>query len=251
QIDPLPEACTPSTLCRITGGGFVCAQEGECCDPVSGECAANTGSNGNSVVCTDDTQCTDAFGQTFPTCTFCTQDPTTKADIEKATFGGQVGAPFVTPGCHDNADCVQGNWTHQRHKRHGSLHGPDFYNMTCRCDQGDGTTTDGVCGDRSNGPEPPAAPANIACFTGTALWNPTAGRRTIPVAFRVEIEDRGEPGSGNSAGNLDDVYRIRMWFGSDAAEAQALAEAACCENDIASVVENVGPPDVNNGGNLI
>jgi hypothetical protein len=202
------------------------------------------------VDCTSDSDCS-AFPDT--TCHFCTVDPTTGADIEKATFGGQVGAPFVVPGCHDTADCVQGNWTHQRHKKHGSLHGPDFYDMVCTCDVGDGTQTPGVCnpGDRPNGPEPSAAPANIACFTGTALWNPTSGRRTIPVAFRVEVEDRGEPGGGNNAGSLDDVYRIRIWFGSLAADAAAKAEAACCENDIASVNANIGFPNVLDGGNLI
>src|SRR6185295_3890620 len=80
---------------------------------------------------------------------------------------------------------------------------------------------------------------------------PTAGRRSIPVGFRVEIEDRGEPGGGNNAGNLDDVYRIRIWFGSSTADAVAKAEAACCQNDIASVIGNIGPPNVLDGGNLI
>ena len=245
--------------CRVTGGGIVCAGEGQCCDPVSGACAANTGSGGNTVVCLENdlddgaesSVCRDAFGDTFPTCTFCTTDPNGGAQIEKATFGGQVGAPYVIPGCHLNAECVQGNWTHQRHKKHGSLHAPEFYNVVCDCDNGDGTSTPGVCGDRETGPEPPVAPANKICFTGTALWRPTAGRREIPVAIRVEIEDRGEPGGGNNAGNLDDVYRMRIWFGSSTADAVEKAEAACCDFDIGSVISNIGFPNVLDGGNLI
>jgi hypothetical protein len=123
--------------------------------------------------------------------------------------------------------------------------------MVCKCDVGDGTVVDGVCGDRVNGPTPPAAPANLACFTGTALWNPTAGHRSLPVAFRVEIEDRGEPGGGNNAGNLDDVYRIRIWFASSSTDAQTKAEAACCANSITEVTQNIGLADVMDGGNLI
>jgi len=210
------------------------------------------------VTCFTDADC-DVLNDNHTQCQTCTT-AVGGAEIEKATFGGQVGAPFVTPGCHDNADCVQGNWTHQRHKRHGSLHGPDFFNMVCTCDPGTGEQIPGVCnpGDRPNGPEPPAAPANKACFTGTALWNPTSGRREIPVAFRVEIEDRGEPGGGRNAGSLDDVYRIRIWCPGgncggqpNADGAVALAEAACCENSMNTVVGLIGLPNIIDGGNLI
>jgi hypothetical protein len=246
----------PSEICRITGGGIVCQDGGQCCDITTGAC--RTQENGESFTCDSDSDC-----QQNEECRFCTTDgDNASAAIYKATFGGQVGAPFVIPGCHQNDECVQGNWTHQRHKKHGSLHGPSFYNMVCRCEQADGALTPPgtLCNECSGagchdpdypGPEPRPAPANIACFTGTALWNPTSGRRTLNVAFRVEIEDRGEPGGGNNAGNLEDVYRIRIWYADDATEAAELADAACCLNDIASVTTNIGLPNIIDGGNLV
>jgi hypothetical protein len=95
----------------------------------------------------------------------------------------------------------------------------------------------------------------VACTSGKGLWKPTNGRREIPVAFRIEWEDRGEPGAGKNAGNLEDVYRIRIWIpdvpqNQQDAEATRLAVAACCSNTVDQVVSSIGLPDINDGGNL-
>jgi hypothetical protein len=56
------------------------------------------------------------------------------------------------------------------------------------------------------------------------------GKRDIPVAFRVEIEDRGEPGGGKNAGNQVDVYRIRMWLPGAGQQVEELLDNVCCLN---------------------
>jgi hypothetical protein len=228
--DPLPTICTPALGCRLTGGGIVC-------DPKDPDSA-------------------------------CTTDPTTEAEIQKATFGGQVGAPYVIGGCNlDNFDCIQGEWTHMRHNGKGTFHASEYNSMICRCVDAEGNDVLPVgqlCNpchgpdchaDDYPGPEPRPAPANVACFSGKGLWKPTPGRRQIPVAFRVEWEDRGEPGAGQNAGNLEDVYRIRIWIPNVSPnkqddEATRLAVAACCSNTVDQVVSAIGLPDVNDGGNL-
>jgi hypothetical protein len=229
--DPLPEVCTPALGCRLTGGGIVCDPN----DPDSE----------------------------------CTTDPATGAEIAKATFGGQVGAPYVIGGCNlDNFDCIQGEWTHMRHNRKGTFHASEYNSMICRCTDADGNDVLPVgqlCNpchgpechaDDYPGPEPRPAPANVACFSGKGLWRPTAGRREVPVAFRVEWEDRGEPGAGQNAGNLEDVYRIRIWIpdvpqNQQDAEATRLAVLACCTNTVDQAISSIGRlPDVNDGGNL-
>jgi hypothetical protein len=224
-----PAECNPALGCRLTGGGIIC-------DP-------------------DDPDST------------CTTDPTTGAEIEKATFGGQVGAPYVIGGCNlDDFDCIQGQWTHMRHSRKGTFHASDYNSFVCRCTDADGNDVLPVgqlcnpcqgpeCHDPEYpGPEPRPAPANVACFSGKGLWRATNGRREVPVAFRVEIEDRGEPGAGSNA-NLEDVYRIRIWIpqvpqNQQDAEATRLAVEACCTNSVTDVVDSIGLPNVNDGGNL-
>ena len=179
-------------------------------------------------------------------------DPNLLAEIQRATFGGQVGAPFGIVGCHDDFDHIQGEWTHIRHKHRGTFHAADYNSLVCGCDDGNGGpgVLDGnLCnpGDRETGPEPRRAPANIACWTGVGNYNPTNGRRTLRVAFRVEVEDRGEPGAGRNAGNLEDVYRIRIWIPTHSEDENVLANQACCTN----AIPDIRPPDVSDGGNLI
>jgi hypothetical protein len=179
-------------------------------------------------------------------------DPSILAEIQRASFGGQVGAPFGLVGCHDDFDQIQGEWTHLRHKHRGSFHAADYNSLVCGCDDGEGGpgNLDGnLCnpGDREPGPEPRPAPANIACWTGVGDYNPTNGRRTIRVAFRVEVEDRGEPGAGQNAGSLEDVYRIRIWIPTHSEDANVLANLACCTNE----VPDIRLPNVSDGGNLI
>ena len=213
-----PNGNTECSLpCRITGGGIVFEDTGN-----GGEPEART-------------------------------DPNLLAEIQRATFGGQVGAPFGIVGCHDDFDQIQGQWTHLRHKRRGSFHASDYNSLVCGCDSGDGAGFGGLdgtlCnpGDDETGPEPRPAPANIACFTGVGNYARNGGRRTVQVAFRVEVEDRGEPGAGRNAGNLEDVYRIRIWIPTNQEDVNDLAAAACC------TIPNpdIRTPDVTDGGNLI
>jgi len=74
------------------------------------------------------------------------------------------------------------------------------------------------------------------------------------VAFRVEVEDRGEPGAGKNDSGTPDVYRIFIWIptGTDkAAVARATAEDACCEKTSEQAIADAGTPDIQDGGPLI
>lgn len=206
---PLPVSCRPIG-CRVTGGGIV---------------AMNTG---------------DA------------PDPGPDADIRKGTFGGQVGAPCGCLGCFDEFDNIQGSWQHSRKKHQGNFHAKNYLSLICGCDEGTSVTPavrfkGQTCGNREIGPTPRRAPANLICFTGVGNYTETVGRRTTEVAFRVEIEDRGEPGAGQNSGPSADVYRISLWIPTDGETTMGLAEQACCSNTPA----HVRTPDVHDGGDLI
>jgi hypothetical protein len=161
------------------------------------------------------------------------------ADITTARFGGQVGAPCGCIGCWDDFNSVQGEWTHNRKDRIGRFHASDYNSLVCQLDDGEG-------------PEPRPAPANKACWSGIGDFNPTKGRKEVRVAFRVEVEDRGEPGAGKNAGAQDDVYRIRIWvpIPSSNETPEGLAMDACCENP-EPVGKAARQPDIDDGGNLI
>jgi hypothetical protein len=275
------DSCDPIDGCVNSDNSARCDDDNQCtddrCDPIEG-CV----NEDNSARCDDDNPCTDDRCDPVEGCInedngsaecqlpcritgggiveentdggepeFRT-DPNILAEIQRATFGGQVGAPFGLVGCHDDFDSIQGSWTHIRHKHRGTFHASDYNSLVCGCDDGAGGpgVLDGnLCnpGDPETGPEPRPAPANIACFTGVGNYNRTNGRRTILVAFRVEVEDRGEPGAGRNAGNLEDVYRIRIWIPTNSEDAVELADAACCTNP----TPDIRPPDVSDGGNLI
>jgi hypothetical protein len=147
----------------------------------------------------------------------------TFANIREGSFGGQVGAPCGCIGCFDELDHVQGSWQYSRKStegKKGTMHARDYNSLVCALDQG-------------AGPAPPAAPANKACFAGVGDFSPTSGQKTERVAFRVQVEDRGEPGSA-------DVYRIWIWTESSGMNADKLAEAACCLNPVpagASIID--------------
>jgi hypothetical protein len=76
------------------------------------------------------------------------------------------------------------------------------------------------------------------------------------VAFRVEVEDRGEPGAGSNAGTLEDVYRRRVWVPQGAETVDQLAASVCCTVPNEQLETPCGPPDhfrcpeVDDGGNL-
>jgi len=167
------------------------------------------------------------------------------ANIPKATFGGQVGAPCGCIGCFDEFEHVQGSWTHSRKKRKGSFHAMDYNSLICGCD---GVFDGELCNpdDRDPGPEPRPAPANMACWSGVGDFNPTNGRRTIRVGFRVDVEDRSEPG-GPQGHAPPDVYRIRIWVPEGDETAWELADLACCTN-----ADPLGrAPDIDDGNDLI
>jgi len=154
------------------------------------------------------------------------------AVAQYVTHGGQVGAPVGqatewTP-C---SPCIRGEWEHVRHIRpgvDGNFHARHFDSIECAClacpeSPGSGVIGDGkgkfgqLCnpGDRVCGPEPRRAPANKICFSGIGDFSIGNGRRTPQsVAFRVDIEDHGEPGGAGPKGNKRlpaDRYRIRIF----------------------------------------
>jgi hypothetical protein len=181
--------------------------------------------------------------------------------IGYVTHGGQVGAPFGQAGAPDcasgagfNNPCIRGEFQHVRHIKgglrgtfhaasNGNVH--EFDSLLCACLPCDHTdvaspfsgchpadrtyshqnaVVNGLCnpGDRVCGPEPRRAPANKICFSGVGDFTFAAGPKTVPAVFRVDIEDRGEPGnawalSKNGKPNrVPDRYRIRIWVLTDA-----------------------------------
>jgi hypothetical protein len=177
------------------------------------------------------------------------------AEIAKGTFGGQVGAPCGCIGCFGNDfDRIQGSWEYSRKGRKGNFHAKQFDSLVCGCDDGSGNpiALDGkLCGNRVIGPTPPAAPANVACFAGIGEISPeNLGKRTQIVAYRVQVEDRGEPGAGKNSGPLDDVMHIRIWVPGQGETAAGLATAACCLTSEADLPNVIRAPDIDDGGTL-
>jgi hypothetical protein len=205
------------------------------CDPVTGQCEAR---DPLPLECAP-VGCRITAGGITPD---GRTDPGIYADIHKATFGGQVGAPCGCIGCFDEFDHIQGEWTHVRHRRKGRLHASDYNSLICGCD---GVFDGQLCnpGDRDPGPEPRKAPANMACFSGVGQF------RRQDVAFRVEVEDRGEPGAGTNSGSLDDVYRIRIWIPEGAETAAGLADKVCCTEGNPEGTD-AGQANIDDGGSI-
>jgi hypothetical protein len=146
------------------------------------------------------------------------------------THGGQVGAPVGTATVFDpDSACIRGNWTHQRHGKggkEGDLKARSFDSLLCACLGGEGCTNAGVkigsiCnpGDRVCGPEPSKAPANKIAFSGVGDYADDTGKKASrSVLFRIDLEDRGEPGGSHPGGGTApaDRYRIRVWVLTDA-----------------------------------
>jgi hypothetical protein len=210
--NPQPPECVPSG-CRITAGGIIPQSDGT-----------------------------------------TTVDDTKLADTNHDTFGGQVGAPCGCIGCFDEVGHIQGNWETSRKNRRGAFLAKEFTSLVCGCEDLAGNPVpnfDGItCGDREIGPTPPEAPANVACWSGVGAYNESNGRRTIAVGFRVEVEDRGEPGTGKNADNTDDLYHLQIWIPQQGETALGLAELACCQNpDPETAIGR--PADVDDGNNHI
>ncbi len=166
-------------------------------------------------------------------------------DARYVTHGGQVGAPVGNKVCVIDTSltnyflgnpCIHGRWTHVRHQQgggEGNFHARFFDTLDCaclgtnldaNCHYNAGSVVNGVCnpGDRLSGPEPRRAPSNKIAFTGVGDWTcEKGGREPRSCLFRVDIEDRGEPGNdhvldlGHKTGRTPDRYRIRIWVLTD------------------------------------
>ena len=147
-------------------------------------------------------------------------DPNVMAEITKAQFAGQVGAPCGCFGCFDKFDpklaSVQGEWSHKRKNKGGSLHANTFNSLVCSC-------LGGPAGELCPDAAPPRTPADHICITGTGQFVPETGKKDpIPVAFRFEATDRGEPGS-------NDFYEMHMFTPTAAGQTvEDIAKAICC-----------------------
>jgi len=157
------------------------------------------------------------------------------ADIRYATHGGQLGAPFAVEVCtvqsnyYPGNTCIKGEWEHVRHYKGGTLgnfHTRYFDTHECACldtnvgpggAYGPGTLIGDVCNpdDRASGPAPRPAPANKIAFSGIGDYALDNGKKAAQsVLFRVDIEDRSEPGGAHPKGGKApaDRYRIRIWI---------------------------------------
>ncbi|MFM1767852.1 MAG: hypothetical protein RJA22_381 [Verrucomicrobiota bacterium] len=149
--------------------------------------------------------------------------------VRYVTHGGQVGAP-VGMGINfgtfqrEGNPCIHGNWEHVRHEKggnRGNFHAKIFDSIQCAClgcdeNPGSGVVVGALCNpdDRICGPEPRRAPGNKICFSGIGDYASSSGNRTPrAVLFRVDIEDRSEPGNSSAGGSQapHDRHRIRIW----------------------------------------
>ncbi len=146
--------------------------------------------------------------------------------VKYVTHGGQVGAPVGNETAFaPDTKCIQGNWQHVRHEKggtRGNFHAKSFDSLMCAClgcpeDPNAPVTIGGFCnpGMRTCGPEPRKAPANKIAFSGVGDYALTAGNREKrSVLFRVDLEDRSEPGNSSARGGQPpaDRHRLRIWI---------------------------------------
>lgn len=231
-------------------------------------------------------------------------------NVRYVTHGGQVGAPVGNHICTVTADfamgnpCIHGRWQHVRHMQGGNMgnfHASLYDTLMCACLDtnltpvtviipgvgtnaaqtytnmvyGPGTVADALCNPDNNpaGPQPRPAPSNKIAFTGIGDYVETQGRRVKQVLFRVDIEDRSEPGGSKPKGGKapPDRNRTRIWILSADEIAQLHGSGAdpfllnfrnaisACNGinvqDGASVGNGasafgVRPPDIDDGGEL-
>ncbi len=218
--------------------------------------------------------------------------PESLPSVSFVTHGGQVGAPVGTGTTFDpDSACIHGRWTHERHDkggRAGAFQARSFDSLLCACLGGDGCTNAGVkigqiCnpGDRVCGPEPRKSPANKICFSGVGDYTADTGKKVArSVLFRIDLEDRSEPGGSHPGGATPpaDRYRIRIWvlnsaelallqnpadklFGFRRAIAASIASTPVQDGAVdgaghpisaalGTAVFGVRPPDIDDGGQL-
>ena len=216
-------------------------------------CAYTHNATNGLVLITTDTECSAVVGCTQPNACRVTgggrqDDPLAYPhNVRYVTHGGQVGAPVGNKVCEVTDDfylgnpCIHGRWTHVRHQQgglRGNFHARYYDTLECIClgittnrlervafgnqvytnavyDLG--TVENNRCNPDDHkvaGPQPRPAGANKIVFTGVGDWADPNGRRAPRAClFRVDIEDRSEPGGSHPKGGVDpaDRYRIRIW----------------------------------------
>ena len=224
--------CDGAGTCVQTHVEVVC-EDPECqeCNPQTGECADKAD---QPPTCGPVLGCRVTTGGVAPNTPDQPPGGDAIGETSKATFGGQVGAPCGCIGCFDDLDSVQGSWTHSRKKQVGRFHASDFSSLVCDLDDGEG-------------PLPRPAPANKVCFAGVGLLADNGGKRETEVAFRVDAEDRGEPGAGKNSGAQPDVYRMRIWIPGAGQAAEDFLDGICCLND---EPVGVGLPSIDDGADF-
>ncbi len=118
-------------------------------------------------------------------------------------------------------------------------------------------------GERVCGPEPRRAPANKIAFSGVGDYALNRGKKARQsVVFRVDIEDRSEPGGQHPGGATPppDRYRIRIWFlkgneGGSSGDpttlaAQQLRCGVAVKDPLLESVDACRAPDIDDGGAL-
>src|SRR5438876_8090788 len=222
--------CVKGLGCRVTGGGTV-----DACGPGDSGCDPNTPGS-------------------------CAPDTCASPAID-ATHGGQVGAPVgVATAFTADSACIAGEWQHVRHIKpslFGNFHARSFDSLMCAClPCPENPDVQGVVGalcnpdDRICGPEPRRAPANKICFSGAGDYALTKGQRASrSVVFRVDVEDRREPG-GTNGPPPPDRYRMRIWFvNPDTSDGLSLRQAVACANPATEDI-SAPTPDIDDGGDL-
>jgi hypothetical protein len=257
--------------CRTTGGGKQLASEGQVCPAsVPGQPDPRYVTHGGQVGA--------PYGAAgAPTITDC-----------------ETGAGFGF-----NNPCIRGEYQHVRHLKgglkgvfHAASNGNqhDFDSLQCACLPCDEFTEypssaggchpadrvytgsgeiseEGLCNHTDPrslcGPEPRKAPANKIAFSGVSDYALTNGKKAPQsVVFRVDLEDRSEPGGAHPGGAKDppDRYRMRMWFiegDPDSAYNRALRAAVAVydakDERVAATLCNGSTtpiPDIDDGGDL-
>src|SRR2546426_950291 len=227
--------------------------------PACQECKADTGVCGALADSQTDPRCTDTDSDlcTKPGCEagVCVQGhipPPTCSNPTCQTCNPNTGQCEAIP-C-DTAPPDR----HVRKGLPGNFHARSFDSLECAClpcpeNPDAGGVVGALCnpGDRICGPEPRRAPANKICFSGPgdyALSNGKRDRRSV--VFRVDVEDRSEPG-GTNGPPPPDRYRMRIWFGDpDTSAGLDLRRAVACADP---TTENISAPtpDIDDGGDLI
>ena len=216
----------------------------------------------------------------------------------------QASAPDCTTGLGFNNPCIRGEYQYIRHgsaskkggkpfhfhaASNGRVHDYDALLCACLpCDHADVPSPFGGChpadrtyldqdptvpgkhfglcnpGDRVCGPEPRKAPANKLASSGATT------KADQPCVFRIDIEDRSEPGGAHPKGGTPppDRFRIRLWFVPsgmkiDSPAMLALRDAVAPRDPLTEAVETTLPcgqmingstavpaPDIDDGGDL-